>query len=116
MRPRSLARASASPGPRSMKLPWPLSARRTLRWPPATAASCPTGHNRAVTAVAHALLCMAYQVLASRAPFPGPRTDYVDRRHRVRVTRRAVHPLERQVYRVILGIRGLNEVMAAVIF
>jgi transposase len=60
------------------------------------------GHIRAVTAVAHALLRMAYQVLAARAPYQDPGPDYFDRRHRARVTRRAVQLLERQGYRVIL--------------
>jgi len=60
------------------------------------------GHNRAVTAVMHALLRMAYQILAHRIPYQDPGADYVDRRHTARVTRRAVQRLERQGYRVTL--------------
>jgi transposase len=60
------------------------------------------GHNRAVTAVAHALLRMAYHVLASGTPYHDPGPDYFDRRHAARVTRRAVQLLERQGYRVTL--------------
>lgn len=60
------------------------------------------GHNRAVTAVAHALLRMAYQVPAQRVPYQDPGPDYFDRRHTARATRRAVQLLERQGHRVTL--------------
>ncbi|HYB43067.1 MAG TPA: IS110 family transposase [Candidatus Methylomirabilis sp.] len=61
------------------------------------------GHNRAVTAVAHALLRLAYQVLATRTPYHDPGPEYFDRRHTARLTRRAVQLLERQGYRVTLA-------------
>jgi len=61
------------------------------------------GHNRAVTAVAHALLRFAYQVLATRTPYHDPGPEYFDRRHTARLTRRAVQLLERQGYRVTLA-------------
>ena len=61
------------------------------------------GHNRAVTAVAHALLRFAYQVLATRTPYHDPDPEYFDRRHTARLTRRAVQLLERQGYRVTLA-------------
>jgi transposase len=60
------------------------------------------GHKKAVVAVAHALLRAAYQVLVTRSPYHDPGPDYFDRKHALRVTRRAVQALERQGYRVTL--------------
>ncbi len=62
----------------------------------------PRGHKKAVIAVAHAMLRAAYHVLATRTPYHDLGFDYFDRRHQERVTRRAVHALERQGYRVTL--------------
>jgi transposase len=60
------------------------------------------GHKKAVVAVAHALLRAAYHVLVGRRSYRDPGPDYFDRKHAVRVTRRAVQALERQGYRVTL--------------
>jgi transposase len=56
----------------------------------------------AVVAVAHAMLRAVYHVLAEGIPYRDPGSDYYDRRHAQRVTRRAVELLERQGYRVVL--------------
>ena len=60
------------------------------------------GHKKAVVAVAHAMLRTIYHVLANRRPYQNPSADYYDRRHAQRVTRRAIHTLERLGYRVTL--------------
>jgi transposase len=60
------------------------------------------GHKKAVVAVAHAMLRAVYHVLAEGIPYRDPGSDYYDRRHARRVTRRAVELLERQGYRVVL--------------
>ena len=60
------------------------------------------GHKKAVTAVAHTMLVTAYHLLARQTTYQELGTDYFDRRHAERVTRRAVQALERQGYRVTL--------------
>lgn len=60
------------------------------------------GHKKAIVAVAHAILRMAYGVLATGRPYEEPGPDYFDRRHAARATRNAVRLLERQGYRVTL--------------
>jgi transposase len=60
------------------------------------------GPKKAVVALAHALLRIAYHVLADGTVYRELGADYYDRRHRQRVTRRAIHLLEHQGYRVIL--------------
>lgn len=60
------------------------------------------GHNKAVVAVAHALLRTIYQLLATGRPYDNLGADYYDRHHAERVTRRAVKTLERLGYRVTI--------------
>lgn len=60
------------------------------------------GPKKAVVALAHALLRIAYHVLADGTVYRELGADYYDRRHRQRATRRAIHVLETQGYRVIL--------------
>jgi transposase len=60
------------------------------------------GHNKAVVAVAHAMLRAIYHMLAQGTTYRELGADYYDRRHQQRVTRRAVELLERQGYRVVL--------------
>ena len=60
------------------------------------------GHKKAVVAVAHAMLRTIYHVLANCRTYQNPGADYFDRRHAQRVTRRAIHTLERLGYRVTL--------------
>jgi transposase len=61
-----------------------------------------TGHNKAVVAVAHALLVTIYHVVARETVYTEQGAAYFDARHAERVTQRAVHALERQGYRVVL--------------
>jgi len=60
------------------------------------------GHQKALIAVAHAILRTAYHLLAEGTTFREPGADYYDRRHAERVKRRAIQLLERQGYRVVL--------------
>jgi hypothetical protein len=60
------------------------------------------GHNKAVVAVAHAMLRAIYHMLAEGTTYRELGADYYDRRHQQRVTRRAIQLLERQGYRVVL--------------
>jgi transposase len=60
------------------------------------------GHRKAIVAVAHAMLRAAYHVLAGQTTYQELGSDYFDRRHTARVTRRAVQLLEQQGYRVVL--------------
>jgi transposase len=60
------------------------------------------GHNKAVVAVAHAMLRAIYHLLAEGTTYRELGADYYDRRHQQRVTRRAIQLLERQGYRVVL--------------
>ena len=57
---------------------------------------------KAVVAVAHALLVTAYHALARQTAYRELGVGYYDRRHTQRVTRRAVDTLERQGFRVTL--------------
>ena len=60
------------------------------------------GPKKAVIAVAHALLRIAYHVLAEGTTYRELGGDYHDRRHSQRLTRRAIRLLEGQGYRVTL--------------
>jgi transposase len=60
------------------------------------------GPKKAVVALAHTLLRIVYHVLADGTVYHELGGDYHDRQHRQRVTRRALHLLERQGYRVTL--------------
>ena len=60
------------------------------------------GHKKAVVAVAHAMLRSIYHLLADGTMYRDPGSDYYDRRHAHRITRRAIQLLERQGYRVTL--------------
>ena len=60
------------------------------------------GPKKAVVALAHTLLRIVYHVLADGTVYHELGGDYYDRRHRQRVTRRAIQLLERQGYRVTL--------------
>jgi len=66
------------------------------------------GHNKAVTAVAHAMLVTAYHLLARQPTYQELGADYFDPRHAERLTRRAVQALERQGYRVTLARADMN--------
>jgi len=61
-----------------------------------------TGHNKAVVAVAHALLVTIYHVVARETVYTEQGAAYFDARHAERVTQRAVRALERQGFRVVL--------------
>jgi len=60
------------------------------------------GHQKALIAVAHAILRTVYHLLAEGTTYCEPGADYYDRRHADRVRRRAIQVLERQGYRVML--------------
>ena len=60
------------------------------------------GPKKAVVALAHALLRIAYHVLADGTVYRELGADYYDRQHKHRVTRRAIQLLERQGYRITL--------------
>jgi hypothetical protein len=60
------------------------------------------GHQKALIAVAHAILRTVYHLLAEGTTYREPGADYYDRRHADRVRRRAIQVLERQGYRVML--------------
>lgn len=60
------------------------------------------GHKKAIVAVAHAILRAAYQIFARHLTYQDLGADYFDQHHRERVTRRAVHLLERLGYQVTL--------------
>jgi transposase len=60
------------------------------------------GHKKAIIAVAHSLLVTAYHVLAHQTTYHELGADYYDRHHTERLTRRALHTLEQQGYRVTL--------------
>ena len=61
-----------------------------------------SGHKKAVIAVAHAMLVIAYHVLAEQTTYRELGYDYFDRRYAERARRRAVRTLEEQGYRVVL--------------
>jgi len=60
------------------------------------------GHKKAVVAVAHSILVIAYHLLSRQTTYREFGADYFDRRHAERATRRAVRQLERLGYRVTL--------------
>jgi len=60
------------------------------------------GPKKAVVALAHALLRIAYHVLADGTTYRELGADYSDRRHAQRLTRRAIRLLEGKGYRVTL--------------
>jgi transposase len=60
------------------------------------------GPKKAVVALAHTLLRIAYHVLANGTVYRELGGDYHDRQHHQRVTRRAIQLLQRQGYRVSL--------------
>jgi len=60
------------------------------------------GHKKAVVAVAHAVLVIAYHLLSRGTTYSELGPDYYDRHHTERVVRRAVQALEEQGYRVTL--------------
>lgn len=60
------------------------------------------GHHKAVIAVAHAMLVIAYHLLSREMTYQELGADYFDRRQTDRLRRRAVQTLERQGYRVLL--------------
>jgi len=60
------------------------------------------GHHKAVIAVAHAILVIAYHLLSRETTYQELGADYFDRRHAERAQRRAVQTLERQGFRVTL--------------
>ena len=60
------------------------------------------GPKKAVVALAHTLLRIAYHVLADGTTYRELGGDYYDRQHTRRVTRRAIQLLERQGYRITL--------------
>jgi transposase len=62
----------------------------------------PSRPEEGVVALAHALLRTVYHVLAEGTVYRDLGGDYSDRQHSQRVTRRAIHLLERQGYRVTL--------------
>jgi transposase len=62
------------------------------------------GYNKATMAVAHAMLRAIYHMLAEGTAYRELGPDYYDRRHKQRVTRRAIQMLERLGYRVTLEV------------
>ena len=60
------------------------------------------GHHKAVIAVAHAMLVIAYHLLSRETLYHELGADYFDRQQAERLQRRAVQTLERQGYRVTL--------------
>jgi transposase len=60
------------------------------------------GHKKAVTAVAHAILIVAYHLLSRQTAYHELGIDYYDRRASERAKRRAIQMVERQGYRVVL--------------
>jgi len=70
---------------------------RDCALPPGTAASSAIpATNKAVVAVAHALLVTIYHVVARETAYTEQGAAYFDARHAERVTQRAVQALERQ--------------------
>jgi transposase len=60
------------------------------------------GHKKAVIAVAHAMLVIAYHILTEQTTYHELGRDYYERRYAERARRRAVRTLEEQGYRVVL--------------
>lgn len=61
------------------------------------------GHKKAIVAVAHAILEIAYHLLARETTYHELGADYFDRRDKERATRRYVRCLEQLGHRVTLG-------------
>jgi transposase len=60
------------------------------------------GHNKAIIAVAHAILVTAYHLLSRQTTYQELGAHYYDARHAERAKRRAIQALERQGFRVTL--------------
>jgi transposase len=60
------------------------------------------GHKKAIVAVAHSILTVAYHVLNESTTYRELGAEYADRRQAERARRRAIQLLERQGYRVTL--------------
>src|SRR5207247_8192345 len=60
------------------------------------------GHHKAVIAVAHAMLVIAYHLLSRETTYHELSADYFDRHQTDRLRRRAVQTLQRQGYRATL--------------
>jgi transposase len=60
------------------------------------------GHKKAIVAIAHAQLVIAYHILKHQVPYRELGADYYDRQSRERTRRRAVAALERLGYHVAL--------------
>src|SRR5262245_44049029 len=60
------------------------------------------GHKKAIIAVAHAMLVIAYHVLHDRTTYRELGPTYDEQRQATRARRRAIHTLEAQGYRVVL--------------
>lgn len=60
------------------------------------------GHKKAIVAVAHAQLVIAYHILAHGLTYQELGADYYDRDHTERARRRAVQTLQHLGYRVVL--------------
>ncbi len=89
----TLTEAALAAGTRSTKSAFAARYRRVMQH---------RGHQKAVVAVAHAILVTAYHLLARKTTYDEPGRDYYERRHAERVRHRAVQLLERQGYRVVL--------------
>jgi transposase len=61
------------------------------------------GHKKAIVAVAHQILEIAYHVLVRQTTYQELGSDYFDRRHRERAVRRHVRELERLGVQVTIG-------------
>jgi transposase len=60
------------------------------------------GHNKAILAVAHAILVTAYHLLTRKTTYQELGANYYNERHTERARRRAIQALERQGFRVTL--------------
>lgn len=60
------------------------------------------GHKKAIIAVAHTILRIAYHLLSRQVDYHDLGVDYFARRHTARITHRAIQLLERQGYRLVL--------------
>jgi transposase len=66
------------------------------------------GHKKAVMAVAHAMLVVAYHLLTRGTTYQELGDDYYDRRHAERAKRRALETLQRQGLPRYPRIRGMS--------
>jgi len=89
----ALIEAALAAGTRATKGAFAARYRRVMRH---------RGHQKAVVAVAHAMLVTAYHLLIRKTTYQEPGAHYYERRQADRVRHRAVQLLERQGYRVIL--------------